>query len=207
MKSIRLFKLGMGLTLIALSVLLVRHNLQREQDVAGVPLQALQEPVHPSMQGEGPVPSPHLSPRQVVQIQLAAMGGNEPPANQGLALAWRFAAPRNRQSIGQLEDFVRVVNSPTYKPMLEYESVVYGPLVAQRFRAEQLVTLTMPDGDTVSYVFLLGLQDSPSVFQCWMTEGVIPVDPASIPPPAGPPASPAPNQPGGQPGGQPGTPI
>ena len=50
------------------------------------------------------VPDPALTPEQVVRIQLEALRNND-AGDRGIAVAFRFASPGNRQNTGPLPRF------------------------------------------------------------------------------------------------------
>ena len=63
------------------------------------------------------VPAPDLSFTEVVEIQLTALA-NDNANNDGIALAYRFAAPSNKREVGPLERFITLFDTELYAPML-----------------------------------------------------------------------------------------
>ncbi len=116
-------------------------------------------------------PSPKLGPEDVVRIQLQALRGND-ETNQGIAIAFRFASPRNKASTGPLPRFIHMIKAGPYRLMLEFERASYMPARIEGARAVQRVTL-IGAREIRTYDFLLRRQADPPCEGCWMTEAVI----------------------------------
>jgi len=106
----------------------------------------------------------------VVTIQVGALQHNDPATNEGINATWRFAASSNRQAIGSYEQFVNIISSQ-YEPLLNAETVTYGPLEGGDI-VRQRVTVTTTDSETQSYVWYLEQQTGGRYDGCWMTTGV-----------------------------------
>ncbi len=115
-------------------------------------------------------PDPTLTPQQVVAIQLEAFRNND-EEDRGIEVAFRFASPENRALTGPVPRFAGMMRGAAYRIMLEYDSVLYAPLVRDGNVAVQRVALTMGEV-TVVYDFVLRKQSSGAYLNCWMTEGV-----------------------------------
>ena len=121
-----------------------------------------------------PTPDPSLSPKRVVQIQLEALARNDTPVeNAGIGTAYNFASPENRRATGPLTRFTRMVESPRFAPMIDYEEAVRGPLERRGSRAEQTVTITGPGERTVTYTFGVSEQSTGPFAGCWLTDRVV----------------------------------
>ncbi len=118
----------------------------------------------------GAIPSPELTPDQVVRIQLEALRGND-ARDSGIEVTFRFASPANRASTGPLPRFARMIKSG-YAAMLEFESVRYGPVETIGRFARQRVELSGPGGVT-AYEFILERQQGGEFAGCWMTSSVL----------------------------------
>ena len=116
------------------------------------------------------VPSPGLSPGEVVRIQLEALRHND-PHNRGIEVAFRFASPSNRANTGPLARFVAMIRSGPYALMLDYREASYGPVESRGSLARQRVTLA-DAGTSVSYWFYLSRQSEAPYVDCWMTDAV-----------------------------------
>ncbi len=116
-------------------------------------------------------PSPELDPGEVVRIQLNALRANN-ASDEGIAVAFRFASPRNKASTGPLPRFIHMIKAGPYRLMLEYERASYTPTRVEGNRAVQRVTL-VGARQIRSYDFLLQRQTAPPCDGCWMTEAVM----------------------------------
>ncbi|MFB6255851.1 MAG: DUF4864 domain-containing protein [Haloplanus sp.] len=121
-----------------------------------------------------PVPDPEYGPEQVVGIQLEALADNdEPVEDAGIKTAYNFASPANRRTTGPLDRFLKMVKGPRYAPMVDHVEASTGPLERTGDRAEQRVTLTGPDGRTVTYQFGLSVCGEEPLDGCWLTDSVL----------------------------------
>lgn len=125
----------------------------------------------PAARDHAASPSPGLAPEDVVRIQLRALRGND-ASDQGIAVAFRFASPRNKASTGPLPRFVRMIKAGPYRLMLEYEHASYSAIRVEGVHALQRVTL-VGRREVRTYDFLLERQTGPPCEGCWMTEAVI----------------------------------
>lgn len=116
------------------------------------------------------VPDPSLSPRDVVAIQLGALG-NDYPDDEGVAIAFRFASPSNRAITGPVPRFAGMIRSENYRIMLDYERVEYAPVVMHGEVALQRVVL-IREGEIAVFDFFLRRQTVEPYVDCWMTEAV-----------------------------------
>jgi hypothetical protein len=121
-------------------------------------------------------PQPDLSPEQVVQYQVAALQQNDDPkSNAGIERAFRFASPNNKEATGPLENFVRIVKSPAYSPLLNNRSsLIFGSEV-KGDQAKVGVKIVAADGRELTYIFILSKQNQGDFINCWMTDGVAPL--------------------------------
>ncbi len=123
-----------------------------------------------------PAPDPSYGPERVVAVQLEALAENDTPvADAGIKTAYNFASPANRRSTGPLDRFTRMVGGPRYGAMVDHVEATTGPLERDSGgdTAEQRVTLTGPDGRTVTYRFGLSVQSGGEWDGCWMTDSVV----------------------------------
>lgn len=119
-----------------------------------------------------PTPSPELTPEQVVRLQLEALQRND-ETNQGIEIAFNFASPDNRKYTGPLSKFIKMLNDPHYRPMLNHQAAEFDPIKISGNTALQRVTLTAKDGRVFAYLFSLSKQTDPPYENCWMTDGVV----------------------------------
>lgn len=124
------------------------------------------------------VPTPALTPDQVVQIQLNALRHND-TRNRGIEIAFRFASPNNKLNTGPLPRFISMLRQGPYSLMLAYENVSYHPLEVVEDQARQRVTL-IGAGLVVDYEFYLSRQSDDDCAGCWMTDAVIARRPSGL---------------------------
>jgi hypothetical protein len=121
-----------------------------------------------------PTPDPGYGPGRVVEIQVTALADNDDPVEDaGIKTAYNFASPANRRATGPLSRFIRMVKGPTYAPMVDHVEAVTGALERDGNRAEQRVTLTGPDGRTMTYLFGLSERTDGPLAGCWLTDRVL----------------------------------
>jgi len=116
-------------------------------------------------------PHPDLTPRQVVELQLEALRRNDDPQpDSGIATAFGFASPANRQATGPVARFARMLKNPMYRPMLGHSSAQFGPIRVEGDVARTQVVLFGGDGRMTAYDFTLSLDKSS---RCWLTDSVM----------------------------------
>lgn len=116
-------------------------------------------------------PDPALSPEEVVRTQLRALqlNGDE---DRGIAIAFRFASPRNKEQTGPLPRFVRMMRSPVYSPLLRSEEFTIQEVRSQGRLANIVASVTDTEGATTEYVFVLHRLQEGEYADSWMTAGV-----------------------------------
>ena len=119
-------------------------------------------------------PSPELSPEAVVRSQLAALRNEDMTA--GIREAYRYAAPGNRRIVGDAAAFGRMLRRQ-YADMLTQSNARVSLRARDGDRAQVRAELRQPDGRQSAYVFVLGRQTTGDCAGCWMTEGVIAMQP------------------------------
>ena len=121
-----------------------------------------------------PTPDPSYDPEEVVALQLDGLATNDDPfENAGIGVAYNFASPANRRSTGPFDRFVRMVTGPQYAPMVDHVEATTEPLERSGGITEQRVTLTGPDGRTVTYRFGLSDDRDGELSGCWLTDRVV----------------------------------
>jgi hypothetical protein len=124
-----------------------------------------------------PEPSPELSPRKVVQLQVEALGANdEPYEDAGIEAAFNFASPANKRATGPLERFRTLFDTPAYGPMIDHKGATYSAAQVEGRMAQMGVILTVEDDEQVGYLFQLSKQTDPPFEDCWMTDAVVRVE-------------------------------
>lgn len=126
-----------------------------------------------------PEPAPELSPKEVVRLQVEALGENDTPrADAGIEAAFNFASPANKRATGPLSRFRRLFETPAYGPMIGHEGATYSAPRVDGTVARMGVILTTETGARVGYLFRLSKQGEPPCKDCWMTDAVqrVPVE-------------------------------
>lgn len=121
-----------------------------------------------------PTPSPGLGPDEAVWTQLDALEHNDDPVpDAGVRTAYNFASPANRRSTGPFDRFRRMVHGRRYRPMVDFEEAVAGPVERgpDGDVAVQRVTVTGTGDRTVTYVFRLSRGED-EYEGCWLTDAV-----------------------------------
>jgi hypothetical protein len=119
------------------------------------------------------VPSPVLTPEQVVMMQLDALQNNDlMPQNAGIRAAYNFASPANRSQTGTVDRFIQLVKNPVYKDMIGFEMAQLGPVVYDADQAQMAVRLLKKNQDAI-FVFVISKQVEAPFTNCWMTDAVI----------------------------------
>lgn len=109
-------------------------------------------------------------PSLVIHVQVAALANNDPATNEGINTTWQFAAPSNRRAQRSYSRFVETITG-SYQPLLNAESISYGPMTVSNESAQRRVTVAS-DGGTTTYNWRLRLVSSGRYDGCWMTVGV-----------------------------------
>jgi hypothetical protein len=122
-------------------------------------------------------PSPKLTPREVVEAQLAALRTNdEPSKDAGIRTAFRFASPENKRSTGPIERFVEMVKNPLYAPLLNHRAAHLSDTTQKDDLARIKVTVIGADGTEAAFVWILSRVKVEGCDGCWLTATVMRVD-------------------------------
>lgn len=122
------------------------------------------------------LPHPSLTAHDVVMIQLAALQQNdEPESNHGIAIAWNFASPSNKENTGPIERFELMVQNDRFRPLINSRRFEIRTHYQQEAEAEFLVMIEDFNGEVYSFMVELSLQKYPPYEGCWMTDAVVPM--------------------------------
>ena len=119
-------------------------------------------------------PNPALKSIEVISIQLNALkDNNNPYLNAGVAQTWEFAHPSNRKYTGPLENFVKMMYTPSYIIMLDHTDHKIISVSDQDFIAHFFVEITDKEGNKFGFTWTLEKVITESKFKdCWMTTAV-----------------------------------
>ena len=108
---------------------------------------------------------------------MAALKANDATDN-GIRVTFTFASPDNQQATGPIERFIPLVKNEAYAPLLNHRSCDVREVGVKDDQAVEMVTVVDAAGHAVRYVFQLSKQhDAGPLKDCWMTDGVIRVEP------------------------------
>ncbi len=118
-------------------------------------------------------PNPALTPEQVVRVQLQALKMNDTPTpDNGIAVAFRFASPGNKEVTGPLPRFIELVKNPVYRPLINHRSASQFPVDIEGNEATQRVRVIDENGAVAVFLFTLTKQTKAPFKDCWMIDGV-----------------------------------
>jgi len=119
-------------------------------------------------------PNPALMPIEVISIQLNALkDNNNPYLNAGVVQTWEFAHPSNRKYTGPLENFVKMMSSPSYVIMLDHTNHNIISVSDRDFITYFFVEITDKKGNKFGFTWTLEKVIAESKFKdCWMTVAV-----------------------------------
>jgi len=119
-------------------------------------------------------PSPSMSPSDVVETVLQAMARNDQPsADAGIEMAYRFASPANRASLGPYWHFVAVVKQPAYAPLINHANRELGQPTLDERSASIPVIVVGSSGEVAGYLWSLSKQTDGDYADSWMTDSVV----------------------------------
>jgi Domain of unknown function (DUF4864) len=123
-------------------------------------------------------PKPELTPQQVVEYQLLVLQRNDQPTpDAGIEKAFRFASPANKESTGPISHFISMVHSAGYAPLLNAKESAVIRAQVEADQAKILTRVVSAGGSEMFYLFLLSRQSGGENTNCWMTDGVIGLQP------------------------------
>ncbi|WP_241987276.1 DUF4864 domain-containing protein [Halorubrum sp. SD690R] len=86
---------------------------------------------------------------------------------------YNFASPANRRATGPLNRLIKLVESPRYAPMIDHVEARIESLERTGNQAQQRVTLTGSDGQTVTYRFERSVCRAEPLEECWLTDSAL----------------------------------
>lgn len=121
-------------------------------------------------------PNQHLSPKEVIISQLKALQINDyPSADHGIAVAFSFASPNNKNFTGPINRFKEMLNTPSYSALINCKKYKVSEHFVDYNEAQFFVKINALDGRVKDYIFELSRQEKGPFKGFWMTEAVIPI--------------------------------
>lgn len=117
---------------------------------------------------------PSYSPHDVVRQQIDSLAGALTDSD-AIRHCYGFASPRNRATIGSVQQFSRLLANPRYTALLGHTGHIIGQSRITGDTATVLVTVIDADARPHAYRFWLQRQSNPPLAACWMTDAVLPV--------------------------------
>ncbi|MFW6318257.1 MAG: hypothetical protein ACOC06_07310 [Halorubrum sp.] len=126
-------------------------------------------------------PTCERSALNVVQLQMNALRYNDEATNDGIRTARAFSSPTNRRAVGSIEQFISLFETPSYAPMLTYDTAQYAVPSIDNGTAEVEVVTRENGSVTGRYEFRLERvpggsagtdEDLGDADYCWMTRSV-----------------------------------
>ena len=96
---------------------------------------------------------------------------NLPIPNSGVFTAYSFASPANHAVTCSYGNFLTLVKTPEFSPLLHDLPSEFGQIVVHGDSAEQIVTVRGKSGNT-AFKFRLRRQSEGNCRECWMVDGV-----------------------------------
>jgi len=129
----------------------------------------------PAAAAAGSDPDPKLSPEQVMHVVLDALKANNAD-DDGIRTTFRFASPANREMTGPVERFIPMVKNPAYRVLVNHKSAKVGRVEQKGDRAAAFVLVVDANGHAAYFVWQLSRQKEGELKDCWLTDGVAPVE-------------------------------
>ncbi len=119
------------------------------------------------------LPTPELTPSQVVETQLAGLA--DPKADGiGILQCYVMASPGNRNVTGPLDRFGAMVRHEPFACLAKPQATLVGQPEVEGVIAKLLVTVIDERQHMHAFTFLLAKQTAGPYKDCWMTEAVFP---------------------------------
>ncbi len=118
-------------------------------------------------------PNPELTPKEVVEIQLAGLA--DAHSANGVEQCFLFASPGNKLTTGPLNRFAAMVVQPPFAVMSKQVSTLIGDPVIEGEEAMVMVSMLDEADEVHVFEFHLAKQSEKEVRDCWMTNGVLPL--------------------------------
>ena len=121
-------------------------------------------------------PNNGIEPYQVVKIQLRGLKNNDDPfKNAGIEQTWEFAHPNNKKFTGPLEKFKILLNSNSYKMLLNHVEHNIIEVKTTDSTAAYEVTVLGEGKNYYKFRWIVEKYELDGPLKgCWLTTGVSP---------------------------------
>ena len=119
-------------------------------------------------------PNDAIEPYQVVNIQLTGLKNNDfPNKDNGIEQTWEFAHPKNKKYTGPLPRFINLLNSESYKMLLNHieNEIVEVFKSNNRYGFEVIILATDKNYYKFQWVVEKYYEEGP-LKDCWLTTSV-----------------------------------
>jgi len=121
------------------------------------------------------MPDPAFSARQVVSLQLEALKNNdEPRKDAGIKQTYALAHPQNKMMTGPLPKFTQMIESPTYRMMLNHQAHMIEEVAQGNDRAVFGVTIVDAGGEVYKFRWTVRRIEAGEYAGAWATTAVSP---------------------------------
>jgi len=119
-------------------------------------------------------PNDGIEPYQVVKIQLRSLKNNDEPfKNAGIEQTWEFAHPNNKKFTGPLDRFKILLNSDSYKMLLNHVDHNIVEVKTTDSKAAYEVTVLGKGKNYYKFRWIVEKYDLNGPLKgCWLTTGV-----------------------------------
>tara|TARA_B100002052_G_C15520296_1_gene435729 strand:+ start:99 stop:593 length:495 start_codon:yes stop_codon:yes gene_type:complete len=119
-------------------------------------------------------PNNGIEPYQVVKIQLRSLKNNDEPfKNAGIEQTWEFAHPNNKKYTGPLEKFKILLNSNSYKMLLNHIEHNIIEVKTSDFKAAYEVTILGEEKNYYKFRWIVEKYEVEGPLKdCWLTTAV-----------------------------------
>jgi hypothetical protein len=164
------------LALFAAGLGLLYSPLVRDEPAAALIRPGAVEPEHLPELGADKitVPTPAMSPTEVVETQLAGLADTRADGI-GILQCFALASPGNRAVTGPLDRFGAMVRQGAFACLAKPRATLVGAPQVEGVIAKLLVTVVDERRQMQAFTFILSKQVIPPYEGCWMTEAVLPM--------------------------------
>ena len=119
-------------------------------------------------------PNKVIEPYKVVKIQLTALMNNDTPnKDSGIEQTWKFAHPSNKKYTGPLPRFINLLNSESYKMLLNHKESEIIEVFKSNSRYGFEVTILTKNKSYYKFQWVVEkYYEEGTLKDCWLTTSV-----------------------------------